>query len=1213
MRERAIAKTILLLMGLTLGAPGFANYSEADFAQVISAKEKRIDQLRNKEINQLQLVLSRNVPNEQQPDMLLRLAELFTEKYRLYFLQETEIWQKKMDAYLQHPVSEQKRMQRPVLDKGASQQWLSRAVSALEKILSVKQRYEKMDEVYYFLGFNQSELGRKRESARYFSQITDHYPQSRYATEAYRYLADFAFADRDFSRAAKYYKKASSIDSPSKPRVLYGLAWSQFKLRDNRSATKTMHDAIASAKGQGTDAAAQGIALQRDAFDALALFYSQSNDADGASEYFNSLLNKSDAIDALHKLAGNYQRQGRFSQALAINKQLVDMGASTQKGGDEQRYAIMQDSVRVASSSGDRDRESALLKTLVAEFVVKAKDPDEARVEQIRIMVRRAAMLAHQEANKAKKPKPIFARAEDLYRLYLSAFGSNLKPEEVWELHYLLADVLSQQGKNAEAAQEFQTILTAAEKDPSNASLKKYQKDSAVGLIFSIDAALKQEKQQLSVEESNQLVMAVETYARLYPREKDVPKYLARASGVLVTSKRMSEARPRLEYLARNYSTSKEGLDAAILLVKDAEQAQAWDRVAKLSAEFLHNPGLMSQDKKGDLRKQLEDVQSRAQFKEVKTLEEGQNFAGAAAQYEALAAKSKDREIRYKALNNAAVTYQKAGDTTNELRVYETMIKLFPDDSKAPQALLGLGNTAFVTGDFANAAAFFERYFTAYEMGIQKASTKKQQDTFLVLRNAAYLREATGQANEANEDLKRIVTWANKGVASARDIAEEVLARSADRMHQLGDKVESLRAYQRYIQSFPDGRFAAEANVQAGLIYQELREDDKAKLNFDKAIQIARKRGKSADAKTLSAGAHARLELLKANEENFYRLPLRLPESTLKADIGVKLKAMDGLVKAFVEVVDFGDGTWGVEALSRMANVYRSFAESLEKAPVPAEFSPEDKAKFKAQLKQVAGPVYQKMNETFENALRTGENLFVAGPTMARVYLSASLATARTDRLPLAYELSWNGADNWLTGEIPESEEALKNKRELLKNQPENANAWVAIGNWYLRAGKFDLGRIFYLRALEANKKSVAAVANLAYIEGKEGNWQAALAGYRTAMEYDEFAIQPRKNLARIYMASGLWRHANLAYRQLEVRAPADIEVKRGIALSSLASGKSSQAEGVVAALPNDTNGEFAKAILLLAKGKAAEAHTQINDLASKSEFAQLVAKGWKQ
>ena len=215
---------VLLLLSLlsgmtTLEGPAFA-LTEGDLAATMTAQEKRIDELRDGEIHQLQLVLTRSGPGEMQPDLMLRLAELYTEKYKLYFFKESESWSRKMDAYLALPLEQQKLRAKPVLDPQSSKRWLGKAVDVLQGIPRQKLSYSRIDEVYYFLAFNQWELNRKPEAVQNFQKIVDSYPKSKFASEAFRYVADYAFANRDFPQAARYYERASKqVDTPARPRI----------------------------------------------------------------------------------------------------------------------------------------------------------------------------------------------------------------------------------------------------------------------------------------------------------------------------------------------------------------------------------------------------------------------------------------------------------------------------------------------------------------------------------------------------------------------------------------------------------------------------------------------------------------------------------------------------------------------------------------------------------------------------------------------------------------------------------------------------------------------------------------------------------------------------------------------------------------------------------------------------------------------------------
>jgi tetratricopeptide (TPR) repeat protein len=195
-------------------------------------------------------------------------------------------------------------------------------------------------------------------------------------------------------------------------------------------------------------------------------------------------------------------------------------------------------------------------------------------------------------------------------------------------------------------------------------------------------------------------------------------------------------------------------------------------------------------------------------------------------------------------------------------------------------------------------------------------------------------------------------------------------------------------------------------------------------------------------------------------------------------------------------------------------------------------------------------------------------------------------------------------------GDVQGNDRELEEKRAILRTKPDDLAAWVAIGNRHLLQGETDLAEIFYLHAAEKNSKYVPAINNLAYLKGREGDLNRANAGFRAALAQDEFAVVPKKNVARLQMASGLWRHASLNYRQLEVRAPADAEVRRGVALAALAGGNA-QVDARLIRQGEGDNGRFAEAVHALARGDRNRAASLLGGMAASNEYAKLILDFW--
>lgn len=1198
---------LTLLSASGISATEVFAYTNQEFAQVITPQEARIDQFRTAEIKQLNLVLTRSGAREKQPELLLRLAELYTEKYRLFFLKENEIWNKKMDAYLAQPTDRQKSGRKPVLDGKASKQWLANAVKVLERIPLQKGSFGRIDEVYYFLGFNHWELGNKKKSIDNFEKIVSSYPKSRFASEAYRYIADYSFANRDFRKSKDYYERALKVGAtPARPRILYGLAWSQFKLKDYKRAVNTMKTAIQEGRNN-EEAAKAGLALQRDAADGLALFYTEGGRVEEAAEFFTELFGETESGVVLRKLAENYQRQGEYAKALALNKQLLSMGGDAAKQGEEQRFSLMVDSLNMTSSKNDGNRRAALLKSMTAEFVTNAKEPDPEKAQLLKTQVRKTATISHKEAGKSGNAKAAYRRAEELYRLYLTAYAEGMPAEEAAEIHWYLTDVLSQLDKHREASAEYKFIMDRAESEPAYA---KYKKEAASGMVYSIDAYFKAKGgKNLSRADADQVIAAIDSYVRAYPNEKDVPDFLTRAAGILVVQDRDAEARPRLEELIEKYPNSKDAWDAAANLMKQAEEKKDSARIRELAHSFLANRGLMAQDKKGEMRKKLEAVLARGEFDQVVAVEKGGDHAEAARKFERLANESRDAEVRKTSLNNAAINYYKAGDRENEMRLYVKMLDQHPGDDKVEKSILNVANDHFLSGRYDEAAGVYERFYHIYSGKLGKIQADSQKLALESLRSAALLRRALRQNDKAAEDFREIVEAANKGLGSAREAAGEFLFDIAKRLRDEGNSPEAIRSFQKYVSVYPGGPHAVGSIMETALLYEQLKEDEKAQNYLRTTISKTKAQGKKASPEELGYAARARLALLGPLEEAFEKSPLRLPEDQLKKDINNKLAALERLNKGYVEVMEFGDGTWGVEAFRRMAMAYRNFGQKLEAAPVPDKYSDEDKAKFRAQLKNVARPVFMKVGETLETALQKGEQLQVVGPVMARVSILASVVGAKPDRLPLIQTADLSKPTEWIMGDIPSGGAELEAHQKTLRTKPDSLGSWVAIGNYHAARGELDLAEIFYLQAIQRNAKYGAALNNISYLRGREGELGKAMVGFKQVLGQDEFAVVPKKNMSRLQMASGLWRHASLNFRQLEVRAPKDAEVKRGMALSRLAMGKPTGADAGIINDIGGENGKFAEAILALSKGERSKAASIFGSM--DSEYAKLILDTW--
>src|SRR5262249_24779019 len=138
------------------------------------------------------------------------------------------------------------------IDHSHSRPNLNAGITACKEILGFHIPFEKLDEVYYFLGFNHSELGDRASGVQYFNQLTQRFPTSQFVGEAYKEMGDASFDGGSFRKAQAYLEMARKRSTPETlPRVYHRLAWSYYSTKQYGRAVDTMKLAIDTAQKNG--------------------------------------------------------------------------------------------------------------------------------------------------------------------------------------------------------------------------------------------------------------------------------------------------------------------------------------------------------------------------------------------------------------------------------------------------------------------------------------------------------------------------------------------------------------------------------------------------------------------------------------------------------------------------------------------------------------------------------------------------------------------------------------------------------------------------------------------------------------------------------------------------------------------------------------------------------------------------------------------------
>ncbi len=1120
-------------------------YSQSEFQAVTSAQEKQISQIRDEEIDQIKIVINRRIQENKKPDMLLRLAELYVEKYRFYFLKENEIYQKRL-----------KGGEKPSrVDHQASYSQLKLANQTLNEILRSTVSYSKLDEVYYFLGYNSQEVGNQKDAAKYFSQVVSKYPNSNYAAESYRNLAEYSYEKKDYKSALHYYTQAARFTKlASYPRTLYKLAWSNFRMRNRTEALNQMKNVVdISSKDE------KFINLKDEALNDLVFFYSDSGKFNEAKSYFSSIPGGTEIyIKALARLAKTYDSEGKYNQAIQLNESLLK---ESQNVKPEVPFQILADSVEIYKKQGNWKGEQEAITRLVKFFVehsseLKSNSSDnEATILKTKMYVRARATEFHKTAQ-AKKDSNLYQRAAALYKLYIDSFlsePSNTKEKkELAEIRIYRTDCLLAAQKETESLPDLELTLNDENADP------KYRKEAGTTLlnyyIRKIDDALKNQSNQIdSIKDS--FIRISNEFENSFPKDNlnseiryKKAQIEAARSGPEGLS---SQARKDLNELIEKYPSRPEALSAAQDLINDAIKQKQSEKAVELAQNFLQNKSLLSNDKKGDFGAYFKSIINRQSFQSIQTLEKDEEYLKAAQEFEKLSLSNQhDTDFTYKSLNNSAVNYEKSGRIEESIRIYEKMLKNFPNKTEPKEDLKRLAVFKFATSQFDHAATAFNQ--------LSAISAFSNQEKLAFLRSAIHLYAGLQDYKQVLNKSERLVFQICPTITkdSSNDICNEVFFNLINTLIHLEKHQDALKYLKSIQNTKMKNSIVAQTNVMLAQLFEQMHEKSKAQQHY----LIASKVKASANSKERNFAANAAYKLVEPLYNQFESVKLVLPEAKLNSNTKLKLELAEKLVSQYQNVVGYGDGEWGIAALNKLSIAFMKFALEIEHAPAPPKIVADQKLlqQYLAQLQSISKKLKARAFEFMNQGYSKANQLKVISNEFRSMKFAMAELNPRqfppVDSGPIQVQSSIIGLKKQ---DDVESLRSIKNEwrkslsDRFLKNL-KYAPFWLELGNLEVLSNRIDIAKLAYEQAIQINPKYADAYSNLGLIQLAKNNYKEAYSLIQQASDLAELNKDIRFNLAKTLVHFHLFNSAYDVLTPLTKRFEGDLEIQKYFAITNL-------------------------------------------------------------
>jgi len=884
------------------------------------------------------------------PDVMFRLAELYYERSSDDQLLAQREYEEKLKA--QDPSKGGEPPAEPQVD-------FSKSIALYRKLIAQFPDYRLNDGAYYLLGYCLEKQNDFEQSRETYQQLIARYPKSKFTTEAWVRIGEYWFDDGggepSLRKAAAAYAEAISDKThPLYDKALYKLGWTYYRLDDYASAVDRFLDLAdfyaAQAKAKGEEEV--GGDLRNESLQYAAISFSDETwgglaRADevltrrGHPEYEAEIYRRlgkvyfdqtkhADAVEAFRRVLA---KDPTAKDAPQIQEQIVKAYERDRKMDDSNREAqVLADKYGPGSEWYEKYKRDP-------EVVAAAQELAERNLYSAAIYHHQQAQVFKQEG-KAEEAKAAFEAAAKAYGNYLTRYP---RSKNGYEIQYYYADCLFYSLQYQEAGKNYEVIRDSAED-------KRYQKNAAEGSVFAWQFLLDQEvragklpdlKVVLSAERKEgeevkplplaeveqRLVSASDAFLKLQPQDEKAPTTAYKAAELFYKHNDFPEARRRFEEIVKTYPQNEVAKFATNLIVESFLAIKDWKSVEEVAGRLAANKDTI--DPKSDLYKNLVKFKLGGRFNLATELMEKGDYENAAKKFIELVNEEPKHEFADKALNNAAVCYERSLRFESATQLYERVFREYPSSKLADAALFRVAVNAENSYDF-------DKAVTNYQKLVKDYPASKDRESALF--NTARLLEVLQRYPEAAAAFLRYAD-----LYPNTEDAPKNQFRAALIYEKRGDWKGEIRALDEFVTKFSSKATQADLVVDAkkriGDAWQKLGNEREATKAYEAASAEFDKRGLKAEKNEVAAAAAAiaRFQLAEYQLKEFDKLKIGGSGKVLEKSFTTKRSEAKKVNQSYETVFKYKQLEWTLAALYRQGNVLEHFATTIVETPVPPD------------------------------------------------------------------------------------------------------------------------------------------------------------------------------------------------------------------------------------------------------------------------------------
>ncbi len=1009
------------------------------FEQFRAGIEVKLSGKRREEIASLQklIKLSAGDGDRDAPGYYFRLAELLWEESQYFFFEANRkdgeiISLAKGDRRLARLQAERADDDRQY--KGLQKQ----AVALYRAIIKKYPKYERLDEVLFFLARNLLQRDRADEDAmKAYRALIKSFPDSPYVPDAWMAFGEYYFerankGDRmgQLQKALEAYRKAAGYQESSVyGYALYKQGWVQFNLGNFPAALDLFRAVVYFGELPTSSVPAdRKLALVKEARKDYVRTWPHVGSAEAAWEDFKRVGGEAGVREMIRTLGDIYWTDGQDREAILVYHRLIRQDPVAPDAPMLQSRIVTM-AGRLGNKAVAVQQAHVFVKVLEDfEASPRGKDPANAKLtaearSTAENTLRYLALRYHNEWKKSDD-QSVAGYAISVYADYLEVFGAS---PSAYEMRFFHAELAYALGKFAEAADEYDRVVlldvaamegksSQARSGESGAKAGKWFNDALEGALFAHEEAVKAlpplaappagPKKRIALAPARlKLAAAYQRYARWRPDGKLASKAAYRGAKLSYDHYDYVEAIDLFTRVALDHSASEEAEYATNLVLDAYNELADWRKLNAWSKRFYANQPLLAAHPK--LKDDLPKVIEQSAFKIIEEQEKAREWEAAAESYLAFVRDWPNTRLAPTGLYNASVDFARASRVDKAMEVRDQLLQRFPNDPLAPRCLFDNAAGSEAIADFQRAADAYERYFQAWRRTRGAAPAKapapprkdaraaaapvpapaaapvyEEKKALDAIVNAAVFRVGLRDWARAEADsLAYLEAWPDGEDAARMSLS---LADLAARQGPAQKELTRLEEYQRRFAKTPDEWLAAQQRIVR--VMEKAGNAAGARAAQEQGFDYWKRNRAQVKDKGLTVGAEGMFRALEPAWAEYQKLNLNIRQSDLKYQLERMAGKLKKLEEEYTAVVKLGVAGPAVCSLERIGMLYKHFGRVLTEAPVPREIKNDKELVevYKASLAEQAEPLETKAQDGFELAATKARELGVRNDCATR-------------------------------------------------------------------------------------------------------------------------------------------------------------------------------------------------------------------------------------